>query len=184
MNRILGVLLVLGVCAAGALYAGSPLLTFQQLKRAAEAGDRDQLQALVDFPAVRENLKQQVDSKAVKLAREASGVGVLPVMALGKLGSMLGDRAIDRLVTPEAVAAIVNSGRNPRLHWKRRDSADAESPDAAVQDAKPVVNYAYQTPDRFRVALSPPDRPDTSAALILERHGLFSWRVEEIELPK
>ena len=184
MNRVLGGLLLLAVVAAGALYVGSPLLTFQQLKTAAQAGDKDQLQALVDFPAVRENLKQQVDSKAVKLAREASGVGVLPVMALGKLGSMLGDRAIDRLVTPEAVAALVKSGRNPRLHWKRADPDEAGSTDAAADDAKPVVSYAYQTPDRFRVALSPPDRPDTSAALILERRGLFSWRVEEIELPK
>jgi hypothetical protein len=177
MNRIVSVLVVLVILAAGAAWLASPLWAFQQLKGAARAGDKEQLEALVDFPAVRENLKKQVDSKAVKLAREASGVGMPAVMVLGKLGSMIGDRAVDRLVTPEAITLIVDRGRNPRLHWPKDDGA----PQA---DARPEVHYAYLSPDRFRVSLSPPDRPETSVALVMERHGLFTWRVEELELPK
>jgi hypothetical protein len=177
MNRVVAALLVLVLTAVAAAWLASPLWTFEQLKDAARAGDQERLEALVDFPAVRDNLKKQVDSRAVKLAREASGVGMPAVMALGKLGAMIGDRAVDRLVTPEAITLIVNRGRNPRLNW----SNDDPPPRA---DARPEVRYAYLSPDRFRVALSPPDRPETSVALIMERRGLFTWRVEELELPK
>jgi hypothetical protein len=176
MNRILGVLALLVLLLAAAAYIGSPFWTFHELKEAARSGDKDRLEALVDFPAVRENLKGQVDSKAVKLAREASGVGFPAVMALGKLGSVIGDRAVDRLVTPEAITALVTKGRNLRLHQVNDDHQGA--------DAQPQVRYAYLAPDRFRVALSPADRPDTTVALVMNRQGLFSWRVEELELPK
>ena len=180
MSRTAGALLLIALAVVAAVYAGSPLLAFEQLKAAAMAGDKDRLAALVDFPAVRENLKTQVDSKVVRLAREASGVGVLPVLAFGKLGSALGDRAIDRLVTPEAIAAMVTQGRNPRLHGRKPDAL----PQAQGGEARPVIQYAYLSPDQFRVSLSPADHPEASVALIMDRHGLFSWRVEALELPK
>ena len=181
MSRILGVLIVIGLVLAGAAYAGSPLWAFEQLKDAARSGDRDRLEALVDFPAVRENLKHEVDSKVVKLAREASGVSFPAVMALGRLGAMLGDRAVDKLVTPQAISAMVTEGRSPR---RRTDQANQDGSQAEAPPPRPSVHYAYLSPDRFRVALSPADQPDVAVALIMERHGLFSWRVEEIELPR
>jgi len=179
MSRILGVVIVVGLVLAGAAYAGSPLLAFEQLKAAARSGDRDRLEALVDFPAVREDLKHQVDSKVVKLAREASGVSFPAVMALGRLGAMIGDRAVDKLITPQAISAMVTEGRSPRRHAEPsdQDPTDGTTP-------KVSVHYAYLSPDRFRVALSPADRPDTAVALIMDRRGLFSWRVEGIELPR
>ena len=181
MNRLLGVLLVIALALAAAAYLGSPFWAFQQLKEAAQAGDKDRLAALVDFPAVREDLKRQVDSGAVKLAREASGVGFPAVMALGKLGSLLGDRAIDKLVTPKAIATMISLGRSPRDPQAREEVAEAQSGRTTPQ---PSVRYAYLSPDRFRVALAPNAQSDVAAALILQRQGLVSWRVEQIELPR
>ncbi len=182
MNRGLGILLAIALLLVAGAYVASPIWAFTQLKEAARAGDRDRLDALVDFPAVRENLKQQVDSKAVKLARQASGVGFPAVMVLGKLGAAIGDRAVDKLITPGAISAMVTLGRSPRDH-KARDNPDGAAP-GDEDSHKPDIHYAYLSPDRFRIALSPADRPDPVVALIMERHGLVSWRVEEIELPK
>lgn len=181
MNRALGVLLVIVLALAAAAYLGSPFWAFQQLKVAAETGDQDRLAALVDFPAVRDDLKRQVDSGAVKLAREASGVGFPAVMALGRLGSMLGDRAIDKLVTPQAITTMITLGRSPRDPLARTEAAEAQSGRTTPQ---PSIHYAYLSPDRFRVALAPNAQSDVAAALILQRQGLFSWRVEQIELPR
>ncbi len=181
MNRALGMFLVIVLGLAAAAYLGSPFWAFQQLKEAAQTGDKDRLAALVDFPAVREDLKRQVDSGAVKLAREASGVGFPAVMALGRLGSLLGDRTIDRLVTPQAIATMVTLGRSPRDPTARTEAADVQSGKVAPQ---PSVHYGYLSPDRFRVALSPNAQSDVAAALIMQRQGLFSWRVEQIELPR
>lgn len=176
MNRVLGVLAVLVLVAVAAVYVGSPFYAFQQLKQAARSGDRERLEAMVDFPAVREDLKRQVDSKATKLARGAEGIGYPIAAILGKLGASLGDRAIDKLVTPDAISAMVQSGRTPHGHHK---------PDA---DGKPgggtTVGYGYLTPDRFRFRVAPSGAPDEPIDLIMERHGLASWRLEAIELPK
>ena len=181
MNRILAALIIVLLLLAAGAYLGSPLWTFQQLKEAARAGDKDRLAALVDFPAVREDLKRQVDSKVVKLAREASGVSFPAVMALGRLGSMLGDRTIDKLVTPEAIATMVVWGRSPRdpnlAAARQAAQKGATSPSASV-------HYAYLSPDRFRVALAPNAQSDVAAALVMQRQGLFSWRVVQIELPR
>ena len=181
MSRVLGVLVVLILLALGAAYVGSPIFAFQQLKQAAQSGDRERLAALVDFPAVRDDLKRQVDSKATKLARTASGVGYPIAAILGHLGAALGDRAIDRLVTPEAISAMVQFGQTPR--GRRKDvSNQGEAADQGGQGTK--VRFAYLTPDRVRARVSPAADPDRPVDLILERHGLLSWRLEAIELPK
>lgn len=194
MNRALSAILLVLLVVLGAAYAASPLYAFHQLKRAAETGDRDRLNALVDFPGVREDLKRQVDSGAVKLAREASGVGYPIAMILGKLGASIGDRAIDRLVTPEAISVMVRTGVIPHKH-KHADAPAGGEGAAPASDAataapqaaetpKVVTRFAYLTPDRFRVAVSPADHTDKAIDLIMVRQGLFSWRLEQIELPK
>ena len=177
MSKMLGVLFLLAALVAAAAYVGSPIYAFRQLQDAARAGDRDRLEALVDFPAVRESLKDQVDSKVTKLARNASGIGWLPLQAVGKLGSMLGDRTIDKLVTPEAIALMVAEGESPRHHRKK------QAADGSADPQGPALSYAYLTPDRFRVTVSPRAAPDVGIGVILERRGLVSWRVEAIELP-
>ena len=183
MNRTLSLILLLLLLVLGVAYAASPFYAFRQLKEAALTGDKDQLNALVDFPAVKDDLKRQVDSGAVKLAREASGVGYPIAMVLGRLGSAFGDRVIDRLVTPEAISAMVRSGQVPHKH--RKAAADTDGGGASGDEGGGVVTrYAYLTPDRFKVAIAPAAEPRTSIGLILARQGLFSWRLEQIELPK
>ena len=182
MNRVLGVLVVLALIAVAAAYVGSPIYAFNQLKQAAQSGDRERLEALVDFPAVRDNLKRQVDSKATKLARSAEGVGYPIAAIIGRLGAALGDRAIDKLVTPEAISAMVQYGETPR---GRHKPAAAGGPGANADNGHTtVIHYGYLTPDRFKVGVAPAAAPDRPVDLILERHGLFSWRLEAIELPK
>jgi Protein of unknown function (DUF2939) len=181
MNRVLGaVILVLLLAVAGA-YAASPFYAFQQLKTAAQTGDRERLDALVDFPAVRENLKTQVDGEAVKLARKAQDVPYPIATAVGKLGAILGDRAVDKVVTPEGITQIVSAGRAAHGGYKDKNK-DKDAGDGKAGPPSTVVHYAYLTPDRFRVAIAPADHPDDQIALLMDRHGLFSWRVEQIEL--
>jgi hypothetical protein len=182
MSRTLSLILALVLVAVGAAYAASPFYAFHQLKEAAEAGDRDQLNALVDFPGVREDLKRQVDSRAVKVAREASGIGYPIAAILGHIGAAFGDHAIDKLVTPEAISDMVRSGMAP--HRRKKPAGDASAPAQPADDeSKVVTRFAYLTPDRFRVAVSPADAADHAINLIMDRRGLFSWRLEQIELP-
>ena len=173
MSRALAGLILLLLLAVGAAYAASPVYAVHQLKQAAVSGDRDRLEALVDFPAVREDLRSQTESKAVKLAREAGGIGHPLAMAIGKLGEKVSDAAVDRLVTPDAIAELVRTGRAAREH--------AQGP-SGKGDKGPFLRYAYLTPDRFKVTIAPSKTAVGAVALIMDRRGLFSWRVERVEL--
>ena len=184
MNKGLGLLLVLVLIAVGAVYAASPLYAFHQLKEAARSGDRERLEAMVDVPAVRDDLKRQIDSKATKLARKAEGVGYPIAAVIGALGAALGDSAINRLVTPEAISAMVQTGETPNHRHKAASGEDAKANADEDGPHGTVVRGAYLSPDRFRFRVAPARAPDRGIDLIMERHGLFSWRLEAIELPK
>jgi hypothetical protein len=153
MGRLFGFLIFLAILAFAAAYAGSPWYAFKQLGEAARAGDQDRLEALIDYPAVQQGMKRQVDSGPTKLSRTLSGVGFAPVQAVGKLGSMHGDRKIRKLIAAERLADLTRGD----------------------------VTYSYLTPDRMRVAAARPPRPP--AGFILERRGLFSWKLVKLELP-
>lgn len=153
MGRLFGFLVFAAIAAFAAAYAGSPWYAFHQLRDAAVAGDADRLEALVDYPAVQEAMKRQVDSGPTKLSRTIAGVGFAPVQAVGKLGAMRGDRKIRKLIAAERLA------------------------DLTAGD----VTYAYLTPDRMRIAAARPPRPP--AGFILERRGLFAWKLVKLELP-
>ena len=193
MNRGFGALLLIGLLLVAGAYVASPVLAFSQLKAAARSGDRDRLDALVDFPAVRENLKQQVDSKAVRAARGASGISYPVVAILGRLGAALGDKAVDKLVTPESISLMVTEGEARHGHKHKDKATDGAKDEAAPGDeaaatqaqskSQVETRYAYLTPDRFRVSVAQTSHPDLAVALIMDRQGLFSWRVKEIELP-
>ena len=182
MTRGFGALILIGLLLVVGAYVASPVFAFSQLKDAARAGDRDRLEALVDFPAVRENLKRQVDSKAVKAARTASGISYPVIAILGHLGAALGDKAVDKLVTPESISAMVTLGE-ARHGRKHKDAADEAASTQAESRRHVETHYGYLTPDRFRVTVAPATHPDVAVALIMDRQGLFSWRVKEIELP-
>lgn len=176
-------LLALAAAALIGAYAASPVLAFHELQQAARAGDRDRLDALIDFPAVREDLKRQVDAGVIKLARKSSGIGFWPLEALGVLGSAVGDRAIDKLVTPDAIALMASEGQRPGGKKARADKGDAAGAPPAATAEKPIVRYAYLTPDAFRVSVAPAGHPDLPVGLILQRRSLFAWRVVAIRLP-
>jgi hypothetical protein len=176
MGRIAGVLVLVLVLAFAGAYAASPLLAFQQLKQAAETGDRDRLEALVDFPAVREDLRAQTESKALKLGREVGGIGHPAAMLLGRAATQLSDQAVDKLVTPEAISELVRDGRSAR------DPAPADGGKGPRPKSSTTIRYAYLTPDRFKVTIAKSKSDVAAVALIMDRRGLFSWRVERIEL--
>jgi hypothetical protein len=153
MGRLFGFLVFAAIVAFAAAYAGSPWYAFRQLHEAAAAHDADRLEALIDYPAVQDAMKKQVDSGPTRLSRTLSGVGFAPVQAVGKLGAMHGDRKIRKLLAADRLADL-SAGE---------------------------LSYSYLTPDRMRVRAKRAQRPP--AGFILERRGLFAWKLVKVELP-
>jgi hypothetical protein len=155
MKRLPAVLLALALLAFAGAYFGSPVLTLYQLKQAAEAHDTDRLEAMVDFPAVRESLERRVESEVTGAARNG---GWPSLDVIGRLGALWGDRDIRKMVEPGGLEQMLANG-----------------------EVRPALSYL--TLDRVRVTLKRPGEADLPLALIMDRRGLFGWRVVEIEAP-
>jgi hypothetical protein len=179
MKSLIKGVVVLGVIAFLAGFFATPFLTVNSLVAAAKAGDEAALERLVDFPAFRDSLKDELTTRLMAEARadpevRSSGLGGLGMM----LAPMLVGGAVDALVNAPTIAAMVRTADTPDptdLH----DARPAEEADEA--DIR--QSYAYRDLNTFVLGLTDADRPDETLKLLLKRQGLFGWKLAGIDLP-
>ena len=167
---------VISVIVLLILFVVTPAMAVQGIIGAARAGDAEALATRVDFPALRESLKDELNARMRaevrdRLRGEAPGLAALGMM----LAPSLMDSAVDVFVTPDAVAAMVSSARAPGV--KDEGSAD-RGKDAGIRRS-----YGFRDPDTFVVILTDPDRADRPLKLLLERRNLVQWKLAGVDLP-
>lgn len=189
-NRILtGV--GLGVLAALVIagYFASPILALQGLTAAAKAGDKARLESAVDFPAVRESLKSQLKASMTRKVEEDPKLRDNPFAAFGQM-LLVGvvDKAVDTYATPDAIANMVATNEPPKSISATPGGPVIEQQQPEVKKPKAKsdteVHYGYVDLDHFRATYR--DRKDGDQepfGLVLERRGLFKWKLVKIELP-
>ena len=152
-----------------AWYFVSPFLLLRSLSFAVRNDDRDTIAADVDFPAVRDGLKQQLDSYLQTRAAGPRKRNSFSNLLL-QLAPAIGNQVIDAIVTPDGVATILRqhapqtSGGTPRPSLWRGD-------------------FSWIGPDHLRATYANTRHPDQPIALDLERRGLFGWQVTGLVLP-
>ena len=171
---------VLAVVAFLVAYLASPILTVNAIVAAAKAGDEAALERMVDFPAFRDSLK---DELTARLMAEAQADPDVRDSALGGLGMMLAPMlvggAVDALVNAPTIAAMVRTAETP----DPIDTATATTPEPESEDRDIRQSYAYRDLNTFVLGLTDPDRPDQKLKLLLKRQGLFGWKLAGIDLP-
>ncbi|HYC67429.1 DUF2939 domain-containing protein [Brevundimonas sp.] len=176
--------LVVGLAAVAivvlvAAWAAAPVLSAQALIRAAKAGDADRIEQLVDFPALRQSLKDELNAElAAQMRRDPrmaeSGLGGLGLI----LAPMLLSGAVDAAVTPEVVAQMVTTAEAPDPTVR-----DQPEPGDAADEGDDIHQaWGYRDLNAFAVTLTDRDHPDQRLALILERRGLFSWKLAAVDI--
>ncbi|CAE6756292.1 hypothetical protein R70006_03283 [Paraburkholderia domus] len=200
-------LIVIAVIAALGFGYASPYMALNNLKRAADARDAQTVNEYVDFPALRESLKQQVTGLLTRRI-DAHGNGN-PFAAIGAMiGVALIGPLVDAYATPDGVAALLN-GMPPRGDPGERPpapptaentpAAAATAPDAAPPAAGNTANGAGNSAN----SATPPQPPQTTAgyrglnefvvtyqhgagdarySAILRRKGLFTWKLAAVNL--
>lgn len=205
-NRPLIVILVVIVviAALGFVYA-SPYIALNNLKRAADARDAQTVNQYVDFPALRESLKQEVTGLLTRRL-DAQGNGN-PLAAIGAMiGVALIGPLVDAYATPDGVAALLN-GMPPRGNPGERPPAPpaANNPPAtpapAPVPASPTAGGSANSAANKNAA--PPQPPETTAgyrglnqfvvtyrhgagdarySAIFQREGLLTWKLSAVNL--
>lgn len=179
MNRKL--IIRLGWAAAAVFvvaYGASPLLAARSLVQAAKAGDENALERQVDFPAFRASLKDELNGRMMAEMRKDSRLADSGLSGLGMLlAPALVGGAVDALVTPQAIAAMVREGEAPRSALKR----ETPKPEASASE-RVRQSWSYRDLDTFAVTLTRDDQPDERVSLLMKRRNLFGWKLAAIDL--
>lgn len=161
--------LVLAVALALGYGALSPYLAVYRITLAAQAEDPQPLTQLVDFPALRQNIKSQMKEAAPPENNEEG-----PLFRRFALG--LGNMMVDELLTPGGIA---------RFFAVKRAFSDEEtlSTSKARRRARELAQKSYiswKNPSLVDVRMEMDS--DKEVRFWLGRDG-FSWRLVNIALP-
>jgi len=153
------------ILALGVGYVAYPYATLYRLDRAIHRGDATALQTLVDWPSVREGIKEDIcDSIGNDPAQKVSD-GELPAFGASFVRGVTAN-AVDQQVTPQRLAALAHS------------DVDRAGP----RGADTQVSKAFFTgPTDFEVSLRVPGQPGPIRLRMTLQDA--DWRVTRIWLP-
>ena len=184
MNRkTLTGIVIAAVAAFLIAYFASPLLAVKALTKAAKTGDEAELTRLVDFPALRASAKEELRARMIAEMRVDGAMADAALSGLGMvLAPALASGLIDVLVTPEAVGSMVRNARTPNPADRDRETEQTTPATEPGGEDDIRQSFAYRDLNTFALTLTDPERPDQPLVLILDRRGLFDWKLSGIDL--
>jgi hypothetical protein len=172
----------LAILLVGA-YLCSPFLAMPALRSAARSHDAERLERVVDFPAVREGLKSQLNAMVMRKVAADPDLKGNPFAGLAlMLAPMMVDRAVDGFVTANSIAAMADTGKTNAKPLAAGDREPAEAQAAAPEKAR--VSCHYKDLGTFVVTAASPSDAKSKVDFVFRRTGLFGWRLERIGLPE
>ena len=169
--------LVAALALAGYVVAG-PYLAIRGISQAIEQQDTGKLARHVDFPALRANVRAQLEDYLVRKA----GVGVQSSLLGGAALQLAGGVAglgVDAVVTPLGIGAVLQGHQL----WKRAGGdtvgGDTYAPPAPAQPLRGAATR-FESTSRFTATVT--TAAGEPVVFVLSRQGL-RWRLTDIRLP-
>ncbi|MFT4198144.1 MAG: DUF2939 domain-containing protein [Pseudoxanthomonas sp.] len=173
LGVVLAALLALGGCVAA-----GPYVAIHGIRQALAERDMDRLARHVDFPALRVNLRAQLQDRIARAAGPGLQSGLLGSLLLSMAGGVAG-AGVDTLVTPAGVAAMLEG----RAVWKRAggQTVDGDSwGDTPPADPLKGAREHFESSSRFTATV--PADGGQPVVFVFTRQGL-RWRLTDIVLP-
>ena len=112
MKKLLIAGIGLGLTLVGYAAAG-PFMTMREIRTGLQSQDQEKLSENIDFPTLRQNLKDQLNAAMVKHVTSAPELKGNPFAGLAvALVPMFVDRMVDTIITPAGLANLM-SGNAP-----------------------------------------------------------------------
>ena len=160
--------LLAAVLGAGVAYGAYPYVTLYRLGLAIKTADAATLESLVNWPAVREGIKEDVCDLGTDDPAPRAGSALPPFGASFMRG--IASTSIDKAVTPQALLAAATSTAAPTREPQTTRGADVH------------VSWAFfDSPTSFIVSLQPPGQVEPIKLEMDLRQG--EWRVQRVWLP-
>jgi hypothetical protein len=148
---------LLALLVLGGFYVAWPVWTARQIRNAIEANDPAALERKVDFASVRERAKPLLAAEVERSLQKSGSIGsVIAGQLKDRLGTKVTDAAVDTILTPGNVVAVVRQGRNWRRFlrgWRGDRTGTGEAPpggEGSTGDAS--AGRAVDRPHRLTLA--------------------------------
>jgi hypothetical protein len=152
-----------------ALFYLGPYITLLRLKAAVEERNAEEVAECVDFPAVRQSLKVELETAVSQ--RFDTEKNPLAALAAG-LAVSVADGFVDRLITPEGLATLM-AGQKPAL------AGNVPTPGTPAREPLEGATYGYESFGTFVVKVP---TQGGSIRFVLVRNGI-DWKLSRIEIP-
>lgn len=174
--------ILIGLVVLFAIYfVASPYITVYQMQKAAEQHDAPALSAYIDFPRVRQSMKDQLNGEvADKLGGDVQDN---PFAALGSaLAGVVVDKMVDVYVTPSAIEHLMAGEKPKSAQGDEGQPVPTNTDTHPKEKRKPWADasMSYESLNRFAVNVKV--EGGASSKFVLHREGL-GWKLAEITLP-
>lgn len=171
MKKIIISVVVFFVLIMGYVFAG-PYITMNAIKSDIKNKNTEGLKENIDFPVLRENLKEQMTDMAMRKMQEDKELQNNPFAGLAVM-MMPGiiNNAIDLYVSPYGITRL-SEGKKPI-----KDGNQTISESEIFKDA----DTSFESLSKFSIKVKNKEGNDVD--FILTRDGI-SWKLTNIELPK
>lgn len=197
VRRVTTILAV--VMLVGGAYAVTPFLTLWQIREALRTGDVSTLERKVDWPAVRQSLKQSNGEVRRTIADySAAGTELKPGLwqrVKDAAAPMFTAPLIDRYVTADGAPRLYawrqtwRQSVRPTIGLSEPPSLLAGTPladtglDRALSVARRVRRAAFASPTRIEIELRDRYRDDRRWKSVLQLEG-WNWRLTEVHIQR
>lgn len=175
MNKTLKLSAIVLLLIFGVGYLLSPYIIIYEYERAINARDFAAVAEYIDFPALRESVKNSLRAKLMnENTKPGSDDPGMRFIFESELGPKMIDRAVDNMFTPEGFVSLMN-GKMNELDGKISHQL---SPGAiAIPASREERSMGYQSLNRFVLKSRARGASTGNGELIFARHGLFSWKL-------
>ncbi|GLS01011.1 hypothetical protein GCM10007859_10210 [Brevundimonas denitrificans] len=176
---LFGKLILFAVLMAVFVFFAAPAVAFFGIRSAAEASDVAGLSRLIDYAAVRQSLRPQLDGDPAASAPAPSfmedPIGAVRRQIEQATAAPAPD--VDAYLTPAAIAALT---RGEGRYASQRVEGGLPSPDNA-DTGGPMPKPVYWGMNRARMSVA--DEGGSETVFTFERKGPFEWKLVHIGLP-
>lgn len=169
--------IVIVIAILAYLYA-SPYLALRNIQSAAQQGNSEKLNQYIDYPSIRQSLKDQLNAHMLKELQQEKNKEFAALGAM--LATSVTDTLLDTVITPTGVGLMLQ-GKNLNPSHISNDNSGAEQQQDQTEDKVDYKAY-YTSMNRFVVDVSNKQHHDQRIKVIMARDGL-SWKLKELIIP-
>lgn len=170
-------------------YMASPYIVLYQIKQAIQAKDAEKVSRYIDYPSVRQSVKDQMNAMMMQEMSQMSNRNTGGFEQLGALfATTMVDKMVDGYVTPHGLEkALAGKDMTPMGNdsvSNQGEQTDTHPNDFSNFGENVKTETDYTAMNEFQVSFYGKDPNDTEPPLEfkMKRDGL-SWRVIEVKLP-